>query len=72
MSDDAQQPGMWQAMIRAIRGWGQRGNTDQRAADAQAASEQVSKALPQVVMPRGAIEEKRRRMAMLDAMTRER
>lgn len=71
MSDDAQQPGMLQAMIRAIRGWGQRGNTDQRAADARAASEEVSKTLPEALMPRSGIEEKRRRMAMLDAMTRE-
>lgn len=44
--------------------------TDERAEGARAGAEEVSKRLPEAVMPRSAIEEDRRRKAMIDALGR--
>lgn len=66
MSDAAQSPGFVAALVAALRKF--------QARDpglAHEASEEISKKLPSAVMPRGAIEEQRRRMAQIDAIDKE-
>lgn len=63
---DNEQPSLWQtikAAVKAPRG--------QNAEAVRAVDEEVSKKLPQAVMPRPGIEEDRRRKAMIDALKSE-
>lgn len=66
MSDAAQSPGFVAALVAALRKFQAR---DPEVA--REASEEASKKLPAAVMPRGAVEEQRRRMAQLDEIGRE-
>ena len=58
------------ATIKALKKrWS--GTKDEQAEGAQAASEEVSKALPKVVMPRDAVVKKRADLKKIDEQTRE-
>jgi hypothetical protein len=64
--------GMIWAFIEALRG-GKRTpeQIDQNAAEARAGAEDIARELPAAVMPMDAIERKRKRLAELDRMLRE-
>lgn len=66
MADTEQPPSLWQTIKNAAKA--PRG---QNAEAARAADEEISKKLPQAVMPRPGIEEDRRRKAMIDALKSE-
>lgn len=61
---------IWQAIMNALRGLGQGGQVDERAAAAQAASAQIAPQLPGAVMPHDALARKERERAMIEAMMR--
>ena len=64
-------PGFWQALVNALRNFGQQGNIDPRAEAARAASQQMAQPMPAVVMPHEALQRKAQERALMDAMLRE-
>ena len=74
MSDPVQpqpeSPGLLAAVIAALRNMGSTTPVDDRAATARTASEETSKVVPPLLMPRDAIEQKRRQQAQMDEILR--
>lgn len=66
MGDQSQSPGFVAALVAALR------NFQSRDPElAEEASEEISKKMPAALMPRGAVEAQRRRMAQLDELGKE-
>ena len=58
------------ALIDAIKRRFGGGDIDEQAAAARQGAEQLAGTLPDAVMPRGALEEQRRRLQMIDELAR--
>lgn len=64
---DVKKPGLLEAIIKALRGGPKSTDQDIRSP----AAEEISKKLPSPVMPRSAVEKKRKQLRDLDEQTKE-